>query len=216
MITNLTSHNSVVNQIISELRDVHIQRDRMRFRRNLERFGEICAYEISKDLDYQTKTVETPFGETDIPLPSGEIVLTGVLRAGLPLHQGMLNVLDWASSAFVSTYRRHHASGSFEVKLEYITAPNLEDATLIIADPMLATGSTLVNTIEALTEYGKPKAIHAVTVIACNQGIDFLEREYPDVHIWVGSVDDELTAKSYIVPGLGDAGDLCFGEKQLD
>lgn len=216
MITNLSDNHSLANQFIAEMRDVKVQRDRLRFRRNLERFGEIVAYEISKSFDYNKDLVETPFGELDIDLPADELVLTGVLRAGLPLHQGLLNMFDRAQSAFVSTYRKHHASGSFEVNLEYITAPDLDDKILIIADPMLATGSTMVHTIEALLEYGKPKAIHVVTVIACNQGLSFLNREHPDAHIWFGAVDDELTAKSYIVPGLGDAGDLCFGEKQLD
>lgn len=216
MITNLSDQNSLLQHIIAEMRDVKIQSDRMRFRRNLERFGEIAAYEISKSFAYQAAMVETPFGEAAMHLCQDEVVIAGVLRAGLPLHQGLLNMMDKASSAFVSTYRRHHASGSFEVNLEYVTAPALEDRVLIISDPMLATGSTIVHTLEALAEYGTPKEIHVVTVIACNQGIDFLHRDFPDVHIWVGSIDDELTAKSYIVPGLGDAGDLCFGEKQLD
>ena len=216
MITNLSEKNSLLRQFIAEMRDVKVQKDRMRFRRNLERFGELVAYEISKYLNYNDRHVETPFGELNIPVPEDELVLTGVLRAGLPLHQGLLNMFDKAQSAFVSTYRKHHPSGSFEVHLEYITVPDLENKVLIIADPMLATGSTMVNTIEALKEYGKPKAVHVVTVIGCNQGISFLSREYPDANIWVGAIDDELTAKSYIVPGLGDAGDLCFGEKQLD
>ncbi|MDX1684494.1 MAG: uracil phosphoribosyltransferase [Saprospiraceae bacterium] len=216
MTTTLTDRNSLVNNIIAQLRDTKVQKDRMRFRRNLERFGEIVAYEISQTFNYEGRVVETPLGEAHIDLSTNDLVITGVLRAGLPLHQGLLNMFDGAGSAFVSTYRKHHASGSFEVNLEYLTTPALDGKTLIIADPMLATGSTAVHTIQALLEYGKPEMIHVVTVIGCNQGIAFLTREYPDVHLWVGSIDDELTAKSYIVPGLGDAGDLCYGEKQLD
>lgn len=198
------------------MRDVRQQSERLRFRRNLERFGEICAYEISKTLDFKSAMVETPFGEKSMEIPADDIVITGILRAGLPLHQGLLNMFDQAESAFVSTYRRHHKDGSFEVNLEYVTAPKLDGKVLIIADPMLATGSTVSNTIRTLSEYGRPKAIHVVTIIACAQGLSYVRRDHSMAHIWVGGIDDELTAKSYIVPGLGDAGDLCYGEKQVD
>jgi uracil phosphoribosyltransferase len=160
--------------------------------------------------------VETPFGEKQVEVPVDSVVITGILRAGLPLHQGLLNVFDTAGSAFVSTYRKHHKDGSFEVNLEYVTAPNLQDKVLILADPMIATGATITNTIKALREFGVPKAIHIVTVIACSQGLSLIRRDHSDAHLWVGGVDEELTGKSYVVPGLGDAGDLCFGEKQID
>ena len=216
MVTVFSDSNSIVGQYVSEMRDVNRQQDRMRFRRNLERFGEICAYEISKTLAYEPWIVETPFGEKQVDLPTDDVVITGILRAGLPLHQGLLNVFDTAESAFVSTYRKHHKDGSFEVNLEYVTAPNIQDKVLILADPMIATGATIANTIEALRDFGIPKAVHIVTIIACSQGLSLIRRDHSDAHVWVGGVDEELTGKSYIVPGLGDAGDLCFGEKQID
>jgi uracil phosphoribosyltransferase len=216
MIKIFTDTNSIINKYIAELRDVTLQSDRMRFRKNLERFGEIAAYKISQTLSYADKVVETPFGEKVVHVPDADLVITGILRAGLPLHQGLLNFFDEAGSAFVSTYRNHKADGSFEINLEYVTAPNLDGKTLIIADPMVATGSTISETLTALLEFGRPSAVHVVTVIACTQGLSYIRRDHPEAKLWVGSVDDELTAKSYIVPGLGDAGDLCFGEKKLD
>lgn len=216
MIYNFSDQPSVVNQFIYELRDEEIQKDRLRFRRNLTKMGEIAAYEISKTLSYMEQEVETPFGTAQVALPEQNVVIAAVLRAGLPIHEGLLNILDYASSAFISTYRKHRNDGTFKVKLEYLTSPKTHDACLIIADPMIATGSTIHETLVAMEEYGEPREIHIVTAIASQQGLDFLRRMHPKIHIWTGAVDDELTAKSYIVPGLGDAGDLCFGEKQME
>ena len=216
MIFQLTAHKTIANHFIAELLDVKIQTDRMRFRRNLERIGEILAYEISKTLTYEPKEVETPLGVAKAQLARDKIVLGTILRAGLPLHQGLLNVFDQADNAFISAYRKHHKDGSFEIKMEYVSCPDLTDSVLIIADPMLATGASMAIAIEGLAEYGTPKAIHVVTAIASESGIKHIRRLYPQAHIWVGDIDEELTAKSYIVPGLGDAGDLCYGAKLQD
>jgi len=191
-----------------------VQTDRMRFRRNLERIGEVAAYEISKTLEFEDIEVQTPLGSSNCKMMKEQPVLATILRAGLPLHQGMLNVFDHADNAFISAYRKHHLDGSFEINLEYISSPDLDNRILIISDPMLATGSSLVKTIHFLKEEGSPKSIHIVTAIACTVGIEFVRREEPNVTIWCGDIDDELTAKGYIVPGLGDAGDLAFGTKQ--
>ena len=198
------------------MRDIAIQKDRMRFRRNLERVGEIMAYEISKTLEYQEKEVETPLGIAKVQVPAEKIVLGTILRAGLPLHQGLLNVFDQADNAFISAYRKHHKDGTFEIKMEYVSCPDLTGAVLILTDPMLATGASMSLAIEGLADYGKPKIIHIVTAIAAESGVNHIRRLYPKTKIWAGAVDEELTAKSYIVPGLGDAGDLCFGEKMQD
>lgn len=216
MTFKLTDHQSIGNQYIGELRDIAIQKDRMRFRRNLERVGEIMAYEISKTLEYQEKEVETPLGIAKVQVPAEKIVLATILRAGLPLHQGLLNVFDQADNAFISAYRKHHKDGTFEIKMEYVSCPDLTGAVLILTDPMLATGASMSVAIEGLADYGKPKIIHIVTAIAAESGIKHIRRLYPKTKIWAGAVDEELTAKSYIVPGLGDAGDLCFGEKMQD
>ena len=216
MTFKLTDHQSIGNQYIGELRDIAIQKDRMRFRRNLERVGEIMAYEISKTLEYQEKEVETPLGIAKVQVPAEKIVLGTILRAGLPLHQGLLNVFDQADNAFISAYRKHHKDGTFEIKMEYVSCPDLTGAVLILTDPMLATGASMSVAIEGLADYGKPKIIHIVTAIAAESGVKHIRRLYPKTKIWAGAVDEELTAKSYIVPGLGDAGDLCFGEKMQD
>lgn len=216
MIFQLTEHKTIANQFIAELRDIKIQTDRMRFRRNLERIGEILAYEISKTLTYEAQEVETPLGIAKTQLSSDKVVLGTILRAGLPLHQGLLNVFDQADNAFISAYRKHHKDGSFEIKMEYVSCPDLTDSVLILADPMLATGASMAIAIKGLAEYGTPKAIHVVTAIASESGIKYIRRLYPKAHIWVGAIDEELTAKSYIVPGLGDAGDLCYGAKLQD
>jgi uracil phosphoribosyltransferase len=214
MVINLSDKNSVLCNWISELRDMSVQTDRMRFRRNLERIGEVAAYEISKTLEFEDIEVQTPLGSSNCKMMKEQPVLATILRAGLPLHQGMLNVFDHADNAFISAYRKHHRDGSFEINLEYISSPDLDNRILIISDPMLATGSSLVKTIHFLKEEGSPKSIHIVTAIACTVGIEFVRREEPNVTIWCGDIDDELTAKGYIVPGLGDAGDLAFGTKQ--
>jgi uracil phosphoribosyltransferase len=214
MVINLSDKNSILCNWISELRDTSIQTDRMRFRRNLERIGEVAAYEISKTLKFEETEVQTPLGSSICQTMQEQPVLATILRAGLPLPQGMLNIFDQADNAFISAYRKHHRDGSFEINLEYISSPDLDNRILIISDPMLATGSSLVKTIHFLKEEGTPKAIHIVTAIACTVGIEYVRREEPNITIWCGDIDDELTAKGYIVPGLGDAGDLAFGTKQ--
>jgi len=213
MIFNLSEHHSIANKFVAELRDVNIQKDRMRFRRNLERIGEVLAYEISKTLSYKTQDVETPLGIANIALPNQRVVLGTILRAGMPLHQGALNIFDGADNAFISAYRKHHKDGTFEINIEYVSCPNLDDCVLIICDPMLATGASMDLAIRSLQEYGKPKAIHVVTAVASTYGIEYIRRLNPNVKLWVGAQDEELTARSYIVPGLGDAGDLSYGSK---
>jgi uracil phosphoribosyltransferase len=213
MIHNLGEKNSIFNRFIGELRDIDVQKDSMRFRRNLERIGEIIAYEISHHLSYTPKEVETPLGIATVNCPSSRVVIAAILRAGLPMHQGMLNYFDDADNAFVSAYRKHHKDGTFDVKMSYVSCPSLDQATLIVADPMLATGASMVLATESLLENGQPDAIHFATAIASVPGIEYVKRMFPQANIWIGALDEELTAKSYIVPGLGDAGDLCFGEK---
>jgi len=213
MIYNLSEQNSIANKFIAQLRSTEVQTDRMRFRRNLERIGEILAYEISKTLQYAPHDIETPLGIAPINLNSQRIVLATILRAGLPLHQGMLHYFDDADNSFISAYRMHHKDGSFEIKMEYISCPDINDTVLIICDPMLATGASMDIAIEEIKNYGEPAEIHIVTAIASTYGLEFIRRKHPDAHIWIGAQDEELTAKSYIVPGLGDAGDLSFGSK---
>ena len=213
MVVNLSQQHSLVSNWVSELRDVNVQSDRMRFRRNLERIGEVAAYEISKVLPFKEQEVETPLGTATSKLIDGQPVIATILRAGLPLHQGVLNYFDKADNAFISAYRKHNKDGSFEISLDYISCPDLENRVLIVSDPMLATGSSLVKTIHYLKAEGRPKEIHIVVAIACTVGIEYVKREDPTVTIWCGDIDDELTAKGYIVPGLGDAGDLAFGTK---
>lgn len=213
MIINLSKDHSLVSNWVAEIRDAEIQRDRMRFRRNLERIGEIAAYEISKVLPATEKEIQTPLGIALCKTLDEQPVLATILRAGLPLHQGLLNYFDKADNAFVSAYRKHDAEGSFEISLEYLSSPEIEGRIVILSDPMLATGASLVKTIQYLREEGEPKIIHIVVAIACTVGIEYVRREIPTAHIWCGDIDDELTAKGYIVPGLGDAGDLAYGQK---
>jgi len=206
--------NSVFNQFISEIRDVNIQNDSMRFRRNLERMGEIIAYEISKTLSYESSEVTTPLGIANMSLLKDQPVIATILRAGLPLHQGILNYFDRAQNAFISAYRKHHKDGSFDIKVEYLSSPDLNDKILILCDPMLATGASMVLTYKTLLQRGKPRHTHIVSVIASVEGVEYAKKHLPEnVTIWCGAVDDELTAHSYIVPGLGDAGDLAYGTK---
>lgn len=209
----LSDHPSIAGKYIAELRDVNVQKDRMRFRRNLQRIAEIFGYEISKTFSFEEKLVETPLGQAKVQIPKPRIVLATILRAGLPMQEGLLNVFDDANCAFVSAYRRHHKDGSFEINLDYISCPNLEGSTLILSDPMLATGASVRLVLETLMRHGKPESIHIVTAIASQYGVDQTRRFFPKANIWVGALDDELTAKSLIVPGLGDAGDLAFGDK---
>jgi uracil phosphoribosyltransferase len=213
MVRNLSNTYSIVSDWISELRDMELQADKMRFRRNLERIGELAALEISTKLAYVEKEIQTPLGTAVCKTLAEQPILATILRAGLPLHNGMLNIFDKADNAFISAYRKHRHDGSFDISLEYISCPDLDDRVLIISDPMIATGSSLVKTIQFLREEGKPKEIHIVSAIACTVGIEFVKRAEPHVTIWCGEIDEELTAKGYIVPGLGDAGDLAFGPK---
>lgn len=210
---NLSTTNSLVNQFLSEIRDAAIQQDRMRFRKNMERCGEILAYEISKVMPYREKVVKTPLGLATIPVLEHQPVVGAILRAGVILHQGMLNFFDHADNAFISAYRKHHPDGSFEIALEYLSCPSLKNRTFILADPMLATGRSMVKTLQEIFETGKPAHTHLACVIAAQPGIDWVMKNIPDVTIWACAVDAELDARSYIVPGLGDAGDLSYGVK---
>lgn len=212
----LSEQNTILNRFLAQIRDKRIQQDSMRFRRNMERIGEITAYEISKTLHYEPQTVETPLGEASVALIDDQIVLATVLRAGLPYHQGFLNFFDDAQNAFVSAYRKSTKDGKFTVKVEYISCGSLEGKTLLLVDPMLATGSSLVLTYEALCQKGgTPLHTHVASVIASEQGLDYAMKHMPrqDTTIWVAAVDEELTSRAYIVPGIGDAGDLAYGEK---
>lgn len=215
MIINLGSQLSVLNQFIAELRHAEIQKDSMRFRRNLERCGEIFAYEISRKLDYEEHDVITSLGTATVPLLKQYPVLGTILRAGLPLHQGLLNVFDKSENAFVSAYRKHRKDGVFTIKIEYISAPDLTDRVLILSDPMLATGLSLSLAYKELIARGKPSHTHLVCVLASAEGVEYIKKHFSiaDVTLWVGAIDDELTAQAYIVPGLGDAGDLAYGKK---
>jgi uracil phosphoribosyltransferase len=214
MHTILANQNSVFNSFIAEIRDRRIQQDSMRFRRNLERMGEIFAYEISKGMTYASHEVTTPLGIATVDLPQEQPVLVTILRAGLPLHQGLLNYFDKSENAFISAYRKHHKDGSFDVQVEYLSSPELTNKTVILSDPMLATGTSILLAYKALLKRGTPSKLHVVTAIGSMQGLQFIESHLPsDTHIWLGALDEELTAQSYIVPGLGDAGDLAFGKK---
>ena len=207
--------NSLLNQFISEIRDKEIQQDSLRFRRNLERVGEIFAYEISKTLDYTEIEIQTPLGIANVPVLSNQPVLATIMRAGLPIQQGLLNYFDKAQNAFISAYRKYEKDGTFNIQFEHISCPDISNKTVIISDPMLATGASMVLSYKALLESGTPMHTHIVSVITSREGIDYLQKHLPskNISIWVGAIDDELTVKSYIVPGLGDAGDLAFGAK---
>ncbi len=212
----LSQQNTVLNKFIAEIRDKSIQRDSMRFRRNMERIGEVTAYEISRTLNYSPRVVETPLGEATVQTIDDRLVIATILRAGLPYHQGFLNYFDDAQNAFVSAYRKSTKDGKFTVKVEYISCGSLEGKTLLLVDPMLATGSSLVLAYNALCERGgEPLHTHVAAVIASEQGIDYVEKNMSrqTTTIWAAAVDEELTSRSYIVPGIGDAGDLAYGEK---
>ena len=214
MVRDFNQSNSIINQFVAEIRNVEIQTDRLRFRRNLERIGEMMAYEISKTLDYEMFEVETPLGTAQVDLPAEIPVLATILRAGLPMHQGFLNVFDTAENAFISAYRKHTSETDFEIIVEYSASPNLENKTLILVDPMLATGQSLVSVFEGLKKHGTPKEIHLVCVIGATDGIKYIEEHLPeDTKLWIATVDQKLNSKGYIVPGLGDAGDLSYGQK---
>jgi uracil phosphoribosyltransferase len=213
MVINLSKEHSLVSNWISEIRDLSIQTDRMRFRRNLQRIGEIAAFEISKTMPSKTIEIQTALGTATANVLAEQPVLTTILRAGLPLHDGLLNYFDKADCAFVSAYRKHDKDGNFQISLEYFSSPEIDGRIVIVSDPMLATGASLVKTLQYIREEGEPKTIHIVAAIACTVGIEHVRRNIPTATIWCGDIDDELTAKGYIVPGLGDAGDLAFGPK---
>lgn len=214
-IHHLSEENSILNSFISEIRDVKIQKDQMRFRRNIERIGEVLGYEMSKVLNYNTSTVTTPLGTCDIDLFDNDIVLCSILRAGVTLHNGLLNYFDSAENAFISAYRQHKKNPeSFDIIVEYLACPSIENKTLILADPMLATGQSIIATFEALKPFGTPKAVHLVSVIGAQKGVDYVSEHFPeDTHLWIATIDKELNEKGYVIPGLGDAGDLAFGKK---
>jgi uracil phosphoribosyltransferase len=215
MIKELGLKNSIFNKFLAELRDEKIQKDSLRFRRNLERIGEIFAYEISKGFKYEKKEIITPLGIAKTYLSTERPVLATILRAGLPLNQGLLNYFDDSDNAFVSAYRKYDNNEDFHIKLDYVSSPNITGRTLIISDPMLATGGSMVASLKGLLEKGKPKKIHIVTLLATEEGIAMVRKHFTlrQATIWTGKIDKELTAKAYIVPGLGDAGDLSFGVK---
>lgn len=214
-IHNLSKTPSILNTFIAEIRDKIIQKDSMRFRRNIERIGEVLAYELSKSLHFEAHNTKTPLGISNTVLHKNDIVLCSILRAGVPLHNGLLNYFDAAENAFISAYRQHkHDPESFEIVVEYLACPSLEGKTLILADPMLATGQSMVATYEALKPFGTPKEVHLVSVIGAQKGIDFVADAFgSETHLWIAAIDDTLNAKGYIIPGLGDAGDLAFGTK---
>ena len=207
---------SLFSHLLAEIRDQDVQRDSMRFRRNLERMGEMFAMEISRELEFADRTVKTVLGQAEVQVLSEQPVLATILRAGLPLHQGLLNYFDAADNAFISAYRKHEGDeDSFEVEIEYLSSPSLQDRVVILCDPMLATGSSMVLAYQALLHRGQPRHVHVVSVIASDTGVEFVQQNLPEnTTLWLGAVDHELTSKAYIVPGLGDAGDLAFGIKE--
>ena len=213
---NLGEQNSIFNHFIREIRDVNIQKDSMRFRRNVERIGEVFAYEISRKMEYENQDITTPLGIATESLMIEKPVLATILRAGLPLHQGLLNYFDRSDNCFISAFRKHKKGGDFEIKIEYMSSPSLDGKTVVLCDPMLASGNSMVLAMEALLSKAKPKHIHIVAIIASVEGIQYLQENTPlrNCTLWLGAQDSEMTSQSYIVPGLGDAGDLAFGEKE--
>lgn len=216
MVINLGDQNSLLNHYMSEIRDEVIQQDSMRFRRNLERVGEIFAYEISKKLTYETKEIQTSLGIANVPILKSQPVIASILRAGLPMHQGILNTFDHAENAFISAYRKYEKDGTFQINFEHISGPPVEGKQVILADPMLATGSSMVLAYKALVEKGNPEHTHIVSLISSKEGVEYVQNHLAGkkITIWTAAIDDELTVKSYIVPGLGDAGDLAYGNKE--
>lgn len=215
-IHELGKSDSIFNQFMAELRDAAIQQDRLRFRHNLERTGEIMAYEISKTMEYETEEIVTPLGIKEIRLLKEQPIIATILRAGVPFHNGMLDMFDHADSAFVAAYRKYDKNEDFEIKVEYYSSPELDDKVLILCDPMLATGESIVKTLDGLLEEMQPKHIHIAAVVASADGLEHVKRKMSrkPITIWVGCIDEELTAKAYIVPGIGDVGDLAYGEKR--
>jgi len=213
MVINLSEQHSLVSNWVSELRDTEMQQDRMRFRRNLERIAEVIGYEISKKMPWIEREITTPLGISTSKVLAEQPVLATILRAGLGMHSGLLNYFDKGDNAFISAYRKHNPDGSFDIHMEYMSCPEVEDRIIIISDPMIATGASLVKSIGFLKAEGNFKELHIVCAIACTVGIEYVKRAVPKATIWCGDIDDEITAKGYIVPGLGDAGDLAYGVK---
>lgn len=214
-VINFAEQNSLASQYLAEMRDIHIQKDPMRFRRNLERMGEIMAYEISKTLKYKIEDVETPLAVAPSPKIDEKVVLATIFRAGVPFHQGFLNFFDYAENAFVSAYRKYKEKENFDVCIEYLASPRLDGKALILCDPMLATGASMELSFRALLTKGTPAHVHVASVIASRAAIDYIARTFPaeTTTVWVGAIDEEINSHSYIVPGLGDAGDLAYGTK---
>lgn len=212
----LNSKATLLNSFLAEIRDKQIQTDPMRFRQNLTRMGEIFAYEISRRLHYAEKSIYTPLGIAIEKLPQDKIVLAAVLRAGLPFHEGFLNMFDLAESCFISAYRKYTSDGDFDIHIEYVSSPDIDNKIVILCDPMLASGNSMLLSYQALQKLGKPKHVHLATIIASQDGVEFIENNIHSTHVtlWCGAVDEELNAKSYIVPGLGDVGDLAYGKKR--
>ena len=215
-VINLSEHHSVLNNFLREIRDVDIQQDRLRFRRNIERIGEVMAIELSKELKYASTDVQTPLAKTTVDVISDQLVLATILRAGMPLHQGFLNIFDHADNGFLSAYRREGKDGELEIVAEYMAAPSIEGKTLIVVDPMLATGMSMEVGYLALLKHGTPRHTHLCCTIATPQAIEYIRKalnDRDDVTLWCAAIDPVLNEKKYIVPGLGDAGDLCYGQK---
>lgn len=215
MVRIIGEHNSIINQFIAEIRDESVQQDSLRFRRNLERIGEFFAFKISELLSYEKTEISTSLGIAEVPVLKNYPVLATILRAGLPIHQGLLNVFDKSENAFISAYRKYHKDGRFSIQLEYASIPELEDKVLIISDSMIATGASIVLAYKELLTKGKPVHTHIVAVVASAEGVEYLKRNLSksEVTLWVGAIDEELTAQAFIVPGFGDAGDLAYGKK---
>ena len=215
-IINLSTQNSILSQYLAEIRNKDIQTDRLRFRRNIERIGEIMAYEISKTLNYQTKDIQTPLGTATVHVPKDHVVIATILRAGLPFHHGFLNYFDHAENAFVSAFRQYKDPQNFDIHIEYIASPRIDGKTLLLVDPMLATGSSMELSYHAIQTKGTPACIHIASIIASQQAVEHIQKTFPSAttHVWCASIDPAIDNHSYIVPGLGDAGDLAYGEKE--
>lgn len=215
-IIDFSESNSILNQYVAEIRNVEVQNDRLRFRRNIERIGEIMAYEMSKEFAYSVKNIQTPLGVAPVRTPDNKVVISTILRAGLPFHQGFLHYFDEAENAFVSAYRKYKDTLKFDIHIEYIASPRIDGKTLIITDPMLATGGSMELSYQAMLTKGDPAEIHVASIIASRQAVEHIARIFPadKTTIWCAAIDPEINSHSYIIPGLGDAGDLAYGEKE--
>lgn len=213
MIYQLTDKHTIASTFLSEMRDIDVQKDRLRFRQNIERITNILAYEASKLMNYSDNVVQTPLGQKETKMIENDIVIASILRAGIPMHFAMLNFYDRADNCFISAYRKHHKSGEFEIRIEYLASPELSHKTLILCDPMIATGASIISTLQQLKAFGTPEKIIVLGIIGSTSGVNHVQNSDKSIDILIGDIDDELTAKSYIVPGLGDAGDLAFGSK---